>query len=210
MNESLESMLERMHTLEREVLSALSRKETEFFYELRQGKVHFTREARARHKLLARRFSSYLRNSRTMVILTTPVIWLCFFPIALLDLMMAVYQAICFPVYGIPKVKRSDYILLDRHRLSYLNWAEKFNCQYCGYANGVLACATEIAARTEQYWCPIKHALRGKSMHSRYRFFFDYGDAEHYREQLETLRRSFTDLGPATPSPELTPNTPSQ
>jgi hypothetical protein len=104
------------------------------------------------------------------------------------------YSGLRLTVYGIPKVKRSDYIRLDRRHLAYLNWAEKFNCEYCGYANGVLACATEIAARTEQYWCPIKHALRMKSMHSRYRHFFEYGDAEHYRQHIEEVRRSFEDV----------------
>ena len=78
--------------------------------------------------------------------------------------------------------------------MAYLNWAEKLNCQYCGYVNGVLACASEIAARTEQYWCPIKYTLRMKSMHSRHRFFFDYGDAEQYRKYIEIVRRSFEDI----------------
>lgn len=194
MNEKLDTLLEKMRALEKEILRELQKKELEFFYEVRQGKVRFTEEAHARHKLLVKRFASYIRDSRFMILLTTPVIWACFIPIALLDVAMIVYQAICFPVYGIPKVKRSDYIRLDRRHLAYLNWAEKFNCEYCGYANGVLACATEIAARTEQYWCPIKHALRMKSMHSRYRHFFDYGDAEHYRQQIETVRRSFEDI----------------
>ena len=193
-NEKLDALLEQMHSLEKSILRELQKKEMEFFYEVRQGKIRFTAEARARHELLMKRFSSYIRESRFMILLTTPVIWACFIPIALLDLIMTVYQAICFPIYGIPKVKRADYIRLDRRHLAYLNWAEKMNCEYCGYANGVLACATEIAARTEQYWCPIKHALCMKSMHSRYRHFFDYGDAEHYRQQIETVRRSFEDI----------------
>lgn len=194
MNEKLETLLERMQSLEKEILRELQRKEMEFLYEVRQGRVRFTEEARAQHRLLLKRFTAYIRDSRFMILLTTPVIWSCIIPIVLLDVFMVVYQAICFPIYGIPKVKRSDYIKLDRRHLAYLNWAEKFNCEYCGYANGVLACASEVAARTEQYWCPIKHALRMKSMHSRYRFFFDYGDAQHYRQQLEKVRRSFEDL----------------
>lgn len=194
MNEKLDTLLEKMRGLETEILRELQKKELEFFYEVRQGKIRFTEEARARHKLLVKRFAAYVRDSRFMIIVTGPVIWAGIIPIAILDFFMIVYQAICFPVYGIPKVKRSDYIKLDRKYLAYLNWAEKLNCEYCGYANGVLACATEIAARTEQYWCPIKHALRMKSMHSRYRHFFDYGDAEHYRQQIETVRRSFEDI----------------
>lgn len=194
MNEKLDTLLEKMRGLETEILRELQKKELEFFYEVRQGKIRFTEEARARHKLLVKRFAAYVRDSRFMIIVTGPVIWAGIIPIAILDFFMIVYQAICFPVYGIPKVKRSDYIKLDRKYLAYLNWAEKLNCEYCGYANGVLACATEIAARTERYWCPIKHALRMKSMHSRYRHFFDYGDAEHYRQQIETVRRSFEDI----------------
>ena len=194
MSDNLDSLLEKMHQLEKEVMRELQKKEQEFLYEVRLGKVRFTEEARTRHKQLVKKFTSYIRGSRFMILLTTPVIWFCMIPIAFTDLVMSIYQFICFPIYGIPKVKRSDYIKLDRRHLSYLNWAEKLNCEYCGYANGVLACATEIAARTEQYWCPIKHALRMKSMHSRYRFFFDYGDAEHYRQQIETVRRSFEDI----------------
>jgi hypothetical protein len=54
----------------------------------------------------------------------------------------------------------------------------------------------EIGARTEQYWCPIKHALRMKGVHSRYSHFIDYGDAESYRLHIEEDRRDFTDLEP--------------
>lgn len=204
MNDTLETLLEKMRVLEKDIMRELQKKEAEFFYEVRLGKVRFTEEARARHKLLVKKFIAYIRDSRFMILLTTPVIWSCIIPVALMDLFMTVYQAVCFPIYGIPKVKRGDYIKLDRRHLSYLNWAEKFNCEYCGYANGVIACATEIAARTEQYWCPIKHALRMKSMHSRYRHFFDYGDAEHYRRQIETVRRSFEDIEPED-APETSP-----
>lgn len=31
-------------------------------------------------------------------------------------------------------------------------------------------------------------------MHSRHRFFFDYGDAEQYRQQVKGVRRSFEDI----------------
>lgn len=194
MNDRLETLLNQMHELEKEVMREMKKKEQEFLYEVRQGRIRFTDEARARHKQLVKRFTHYVRDSRIMIILTTPVIWFCLVPIAFTDLVMNLYQAVCFPIYGIPKVQRRDYIALDRRHLKYLNWAEKLNCEYCGYANGVLACAVEIAARTEQYWCPIKHALRIKSMHGRYRFFFDYGDAEHYRRQIEVVRRSFEDI----------------
>jgi hypothetical protein len=204
MSDHLETLLERMHGLEKEIMSALRRKEQEFFYEVRQGKVRFTAEARERHRALMKRFLAYLQGSTFWVLATTPIIWGCLIPIALLDVSLRFYQFICFPIYGIPKVRRKDYIIMDRRRLDYLNWAEKLNCEYCAYANGVFAWATEVAARTEQYWCPIKHALRLKSMHSRYRFFFDYGDAEHYRREIEKVRRSFEDIKDNTEEPTPT------
>lgn len=199
MNESLEILLEKMRVLEKEILCELQKKEREFFYEVSLGKIRFTGEARKRHKLLVKKFTAYVRDSRFLILLTIPVIWALIIPVVLLDLFMFVYQATCFPIYGIPRVKRSDYIRMDRRHLAYLNWVEKLNCEYCSYANGLFAYATEIAARTEQYWCPIKHALRMKSIHSRYHYFFDYGDAERYRQQIETVRRSFEDIKADSP-----------
>jgi hypothetical protein len=52
----------------------------------------------------------------------------------------------------------------------------------------------EIAARTEQFWCPIKHAKRIKTLHSRYQKFFSYGDAQKYRSQVDSVRHDFKDL----------------
>ena len=84
--------------------------------------------------------------------------------------------------------------MFDRHRVSYLNLLEKLNCEYCANANGILSYAAEIAGRTEQHFCPIRHALRLKLAHSRYKNFFDYGDAEHYRQRIEQVRRDFNDV----------------
>ncbi len=78
--------------------------------------------------------------------------------------------------------------------LNYLNIVEKINRAYCSYVNGMIAYAQEIAARTEQFWCPIKHARHIKNLHSRYQKFFSYGDAESYRAQIEVTRRDFKDL----------------
>ncbi|MEI9893018.1 MAG: hypothetical protein WDN28_03665 [Chthoniobacter sp.] len=207
MTDKLDSLLGRMQELEKEVMHELRRKESDFLYRVRQKKVRFTPEATARHQALSKRIHRYVMDSSFLVLLTTPVIWFCLVPIAFLDLVVSVYQALCFGIYGIPKVRRSEYLLLDRRRLAYLNFLEKLNCEYCAYGNGVLAYATEITARTEQYWCPIKHALRAKSMHSRYRFFFDYGDAEHYRQQIEQVRRSFEDIEAETSAaPEPNPH----
>lgn len=63
----------------------------------------------------------------------------------------------------------------------------------------------EIAGRTEQYWCPIKHAMRLKTMHSRYPHFLDYGDAEEYRKRIEQVWRDFEDVKDKKPEAIPTP-----
>lgn len=87
--------------------------------------------------------------------------------------------------------------MVDRHRLAYLNIIEKFNCAYCGYASGVLSYAREIASRTEQYWCPIKHAQRAIGTHARYAHFVDYGDASAFPDAQARLRAELTSAGAA-------------
>ena len=70
-------------------------------------------------------------------------------PMMMMDLCVSFYQFTCFPIYGIRKVKRSDYIVFDRYQLGYLNFIEKSHCIYCEYGNGLMAYMTEILARTE-------------------------------------------------------------
>ena len=113
-------------------------------------------------------------------------------PLGFLDLSLFIYQLVCFPLYRVPKVPRSSFIVIDRHHLMYLNVIEKFNCVYCGYANGLIAYAREVVARTEQYWCPIKHARRVVDSHRRYAEFLDFGDSQEYAARLEALRQSIS------------------
>ena len=187
-------LMHRIRVLERELETIFEKKEREFGYSWQKGKTKFEGEVLGAHRRLKRHLASYVLHSRMMVVLTAPVIYSVLFPFLLLDLFMTTYQAICFPVYGIPKVKRSNHLVFDRGGLKYLNLLERLNCFYCSYANGVCSYVTEIAARTEQHWCPIKHARRLASPHSRYFNFFDYGDADRYREQIESVRKDFHDL----------------
>src|SRR5579872_4021846 len=97
------------------------------------------------HHLFKKPLWAYLRGVHPLVILTSPIIYLCAIPFFALDLAVTIYQAICFPVYGIAKVRRQDYLVFDRGRLAYLNAIEKVGCVYCSYANGLLAYIVEIA-----------------------------------------------------------------
>jgi hypothetical protein len=140
------------------------------------------------HREMKTRAETYLIDANPLMILTTPVIYSLLIPIALLDVWIMAYQAICFPVYKIPKVRRRDYLVFDRHHLAYLNTIEKINCAYCSYANGAIAFMREVASRTEIYWCPIKHARRVLGPHPHYQGFADFGDAAGFREKLVQMK----------------------
>lgn len=194
MEDKIQDLLQNIKRLEDQLLIEIQRKEEEFYYQIKRKRVKFEREIKVRHKLLVKKIRTFIREASLLNILTAPVIYSIIFPAMFMDLFITIFQNICFPAYGIPKVKREDYIVLDRQYIGYLNGIEKFNCLYCGYFNGLIGYVREIAGRTEQYWCPIKHARRIKSFHSRYSKFFDYGDGESYRRDIENLRRDFDDI----------------
>lgn len=115
-------------------------------------------------------------------ILVMPFIYSLIIPVFILDIWVEIYHRICFVAYDIPYVKRSKYIKIDRHKLSYLAYYEKLNCMYCGYANGVLHYTSVIAGETEKYWCGIKHQNDGEFVAPMHHDeFIDYGDEEAYR-----------------------------
>ncbi len=194
MNDKLTEILESMRKLEHQLIQELQKGEEEFFYKVKDKRVKFEREVKAQDRQLVTRLRYYLKDAELLNILTAPVIWSCLLPAVFMDLVMTFFQAVCFPIYGIPKVNRKDYIVIDRHYLSYLNGLEKLNCVYCGYFNGLICYVQEIAARTEQYWCPIKHARKTRFVHGRYSKFLSYGDGVSYRENIESVRRGFDDL----------------
>lgn len=143
---------------------------------------------RADHRRLRTGLWRYFLQGDLATIAATPIIYLTLVPFALLDAWVAAYQAICFRLWGLRRVRRRDYLVIDRHELAYLNGLEKLNCLFCSYANGVIAYVREVAARTEQYWCPIRHARRVRQPHDHYAAFVPYGDPERYRTALPSLR----------------------
>lgn len=187
MRSHLDELLARIRALQEDVEQEYSQQRGVWEAKRRELAGELARQQR-RHRVGLVRF---LRQSNLLVVLTAPVIYFGWIPFLLMDLFVTTYQAVCFPIYGIPKVRRSDYLVFDREDLPYLNAIEKFNCFYCSYGNGVAAYTREVAARTEQYWCPIKHARRIRDAHGRYPSFFDHGDAAAFRQGLARLRRQF-------------------
>ncbi len=197
MSNGIDEIRDRVREAEAELETALEqlveRQRERFRYTVRAGRVRFESGVQALHRSQRKGLIAYVRNAPLRFIVTAPVIYSLIVPLAILDVSITIYQHIAFRVCGIGRVRRADHFVIDRHLLSYLNAIEKLNCVYCGYANGLIAYAREIAARTEQYWCPIKHATPAAGIHDRAEGFFDYGDADAYHSELRRIRAKLID-----------------
>jgi hypothetical protein len=189
MAQTIQHLVERVRDAEIEFTRDVERRRRRWQARMYRSRVWFNRELRAQHRRLRQSIPAYIREANLGSLLTAPVIYSLLLPFLALDLWVTVYQYVCFPIYGVARVPRRRYFAIDRHKLAYLNGIEKVNCTFCSYANGLLAYVREVAARTEQYWCPIKHARAIPAPHSRYHGFADYGDARRYRKELPSLRR---------------------
>lgn len=201
---TIDDIIERLHQLqaelEKEIDQLLFEKQQQFKYTLKRGKVRFEKGMRTLQRSKRVKLWVYLKSARLGHILSAPFIYSLLAPLLLMDLMVSLYQQVCFRIYGIPLVRRNHYIIMDRQHLAYLNTIEKINCIYCGYANGVIEYIREVAARTEQYWCPIKHARRSKDPHRLFKNFVEYGDADAYSHNLQKLRDEISRQQADTPS----------
>ena len=194
MNPKISELLARIQQMEQEIELEMKRKRAELQADFEQTRVRFEREVLEQQRRFKTGLLAYVFSCSLSTALTAPIIYAVFFPMVLLDVAVTLYQTICFPVYGIARVKRSDYFVFDRSHLAYLNLIEKFNCAYCSYGNGLMAYAREVVARTEQYWCPIKHARKVMAEHPYYTGFVDFGNAEGYKRELEVLRAELAKL----------------
>lgn len=188
MNERITRILAQMAALDEELRTAVEEQEGRMFFQIKGKRVEFERTVRAAHIKVKTSVLRWILTNRPQNLITGPIIYSMAIPMLILDLFVSFYQWSCFPIYGIAKVRRSDYIVFDRHQLGYLNAIERFHCTYCEYANGLIGYVREITARTEEYFCPIKHARKILGTHGRYHRFLDYGEADEYQAKLEEFR----------------------
>lgn len=188
MNPIISDILARIAGLEEELEAELQRRRHELHVGLENRRVHFEEAVLAQQRRYKAGLLHYAMGAELRHVASIPFIFGLALPMILMDFAISMYQWICFPLYRIQIVRRKDFWVFDRSHLAYLNLIEKINCAYCSYGNGLAAYFTEIASRTEQYWCPIKHSRRILHAPSRYSRFPDYGDAENYRLELQNLR----------------------
>jgi hypothetical protein len=188
MNDRISQILAQMAALEDDLRTAVHDQESKMFFQIKGKRVEFESSVKAAHRKLKQNFFRWLITNRPQNLITGPIIYGMIFPLMMLDLCVSLYQWVCFPIYGVKKVKRSDYLVFDRRHLAYLNFIEKLHCTYCEYGNGLIGYMAEILARTEEYFCPIKHAHKILGTHAHYNRFLDYGDAADYEARLEEFR----------------------
>jgi hypothetical protein len=193
MNGDISRLLDEMRGIQEQLERRFDSARETFRYSVENGRVRISlevRELQRRYRISSLR---YLLGANLSSLLTVPVVYSMLLPLLIVDLGFSLYQQTCFRAYGVPLVTRRRYMVNDRHKLAYLNSIEKVNCTYCGYANGVMAYAREIISRTEQHWCPIRHARHVPDAHKRYPRFFPYGDAVSWHEKLQEKRRELVE-----------------
>lgn len=193
MNEGINHILLQISVLEDELRSAVHEQESRVLFTIRGKSIEFKSSVRAEHLKLRKNLFRWLVTNRPQNLITGPLIYGMIIPLVMLDACVSFYQWACFPIYRIAKARRADYLVFDRGHLAYLNSIEKFHCAHCEYGNGLMAYMTEILARTEQYFCPIKHARKILAAHSRYRNFLAYDDAVAHEDKLEAFRLKLGD-----------------
>jgi hypothetical protein len=194
MNANIHEFLERIRQLEAEIEQEIQLRRQQLQADFDERKVNFEKEVLAQQRRFKEGLLRYVLTADWRHLLTVPFIYSVLLPMVLLDCFVTLYQWVCFPLYRIPYVKRSDYFVYDRTHLAYLNVVEKINCAYCSYGNGLMAYGREVVGLTEKFWCPIKHARRIMHAHPHYHGFADYGDAENYQAELLRLRSELTQL----------------
>jgi hypothetical protein len=190
MNDPIQQLLEQITALEDDLRKALGEQQSTVFFQIKGKRIEFEQSIKQTHRRLKQNFFRWLVTNRPQNLITGPIIYSMIIPLLVTDVFVSFYQMTCFPIYGIKKVRRADYIIFDRQQLHYLNFIEKFHCTYCAYGSGMISYVSEIIARTEQYFCPIKHARKILGTHKRYAQFLEYGVAENYQTKLEAYRRA--------------------
>jgi hypothetical protein len=199
MNENIRRILSEISELEEELASVIDEQQERLHYRIEGSRIRFEENLRRIHHELKTGVLPWLRKSELRNIASAPFIYLMIVPFVMLDVLLFVYQSVCFPLYRIPKVRRSNYVVVDRHHLGYLNAIEKVNCMFCGYVDGLLSYTRQIVSRTEMYWCPIKHARKVLEPHRRYSRFTDFGVGEDYEAHVDEMREKLSAEGRGKP-----------
>ncbi len=188
MSEKITELLNQINRLEDELRIELTVREVKFFTST-SGVKGAKRSLRIKPVNDGKKRSLF-KWTQFRNILSLPILYGLIAPMVFLDFCVSVYQLICFPLFKIQKSRRQDFISISRYKLTHLNFIEKTHCIYCEYINGLLAYVTDIASKTEQYFCPIKYANKVVGPHARYGHFQDFEDSKNFHNNLKAYRQA--------------------
>jgi len=191
MSDKIRKMIEEIEAMKVKLGEEIAQQEKHISYEIQNGYVRFEKEVLDKQKENMKNLLTYFREIPLLHLLISPLIYAMVIPAILFDVILFIYQQIIFRIYKFEFVKRSDYIIFDRHYLGYLNVIEKISCMYCSYFNGLMHYTSAIVNRAELYFCPIKHAKKIAYQHSYYDDFLAYGDEDDFQEKLQELHKKF-------------------
>jgi len=85
-------------------------------------------------------FGSHVRRIgwvRTVVGAFSMYLSIPFLVLSHLTSSLILYQWIIRPLFGTKRLPWKDFIVIDRHRIEGIPAFDRFNCMFCGYANGI-------------------------------------------------------------------------
>src|SRR5512137_1191122 len=126
MNAKLDELICRVRELEAELAAEYRKKAENFEFVVHEKRARFAEEVARQERRLKSGLPGYVASAGPLTFLAAPVIYAGFVPFLLLDLFLLAYQAICFPLFGITRVIRGEYLAWDREDLPYLNALERF------------------------------------------------------------------------------------
>jgi len=191
MRDKIRQLLIDIRNKKEELKKEYSKIKEKYGFKLRWWKVIWNEEKKKELKKYKKSILSSIFTTGFREILSIPFIYAMILPAFVLDICLFIYQQTALRLYGIPLVKRSDYIVFDRKKLPYLNFLQKINCIYCSYFNWLMQYAVEVAWRTEKYWCPIKHAKKKYWEHNWEIYFADYWDAQWFKKTFCNVKEFY-------------------
>lgn len=135
MKSKISEILKQIEDKKNELVKEYEKIKEKYLFELKGKRVLFDKKRREYNKKYKVNVFSYLLHPNFKYILSMPFIYGMAIPALFLDICIFIYQHVCFRLYGIPLVKRRDYIIYDRRYLDYLNILQKVNCLYCSRVN---------------------------------------------------------------------------
>ena len=190
MSDKIRDIIAEIEAMKVKLGKEIADQESHISYEIQNGYVKFEKDVLAKQNENMKNLLAWFREVPLLHFLTAPIIYAMVIPAILVDVIIFIYQHVVFRIFKFEFLKRSDYIVFDRHYLGYLNPIEKLNCVYCSYVNGLMQYASAIASRTEFYFCPIKHAKKVAYDHDYYQDYLAYGDEGDYQKKLKELRKN--------------------